>query len=80
MRKLNCLFSANTITITMTTAAMMRASTATNAPATDVTVVDVVIGGVLGVSVLKEENIKLMLRNYHFSQIISQMHTKYHFD
>ena len=33
------------------TTAMMRASTATNAPATDVTVVDVVIGGVLGVSV-----------------------------
>ena len=37
MSKLNCLLSANTITITMTTAAMMRASTATNAPATDVT-------------------------------------------
>ena len=66
----------------MTTAAMMRASTATNAPATDVTgdvlatvggglvLVDVVVGGVLGVSVLKEENIKLMLsfsqtRQYH---------------
>ena len=34
----------------MTTAAMMRASTATNAPATNVTGIDVVIGGVLGVS------------------------------
>ena len=74
----------------MTTAAMMRASTATNAPATDmigaalatgggvvlidvtvvvggVAVADVVLGGVLGVSVSKEENI-IMLRNYHFSQ------------
>ena len=54
----------------MTTAAMMRASTATNAPATNVTGIDVVIGGVLGVSVLKEENIKLMFRNYHFSQTL----------
>ena len=82
----------------MTTAAMMRASTATNAPATDVigaavlatgggvvlidatvvvggVVADVVVGGVLGVSVSKEENIIMLILVKH-NDIISQMHTK----